>query len=192
MVTKKRIFSAVIILVLTGLSTGMIYATNFQIRNNEENIKVGVEEFLSKGSSSKNDTVIKGLVDIDNKKLVFFTLNSQLGYAELKNGLNNKYKVEYAGYSTNLFQNRVTITNKGQYLWIMGKNYNSEIKRIVLSMDGKDYDFDIPKDSEYFTKYTKVLPIPITGSKFPSETRIYDINGNDITNKVFRENSIQM
>lgn len=185
---KKRIFPTVIILMLIGLSTGIIYATNFPIRNNEEDIKMGVEEFLNKGSSSKIETVVKGLVDIDNKKLVFFTLNSQLGYAELKHGLNNKYKVENAGYGTNLFQDRVVITNKGQYLWMMGKNYNNEIKRIVLSVDGKDYEFDIPKDSAYFAKSTKL--IPITESKFPSKTRIYDINGNDITNKVFQENSI--
>lgn len=185
---KKRIFSAITILVLIGLGTVTIYATNFQIRNNEDNIKMGIEELLNKGSSSNSEIVIKRLVDIDNKKLVLFTFNSQLGDAELKKGLNNKYKVEFVGYGTNLFRNQVTQTNKREYLWVMGKNYNDQIKRIVLSMDGKDYNFDIPGDKDYFIEYRNILSI--TESNFPSETRLHDIKGNDITDKVFRENRI--
>lgn len=119
---------------------------------------------------------------------MLFTLNSQLGDAELKKGLNKRYKVEFVGYGTNIFQNQVTPTNKGQYLWVMGKNYNGEIKRIVLRLDGKDFNFDIPGNKEYFIEYEKVLPI--TESKFPSETRVYDIKEKDITDKVFQENKI--
>jgi len=187
-VNKKHIFPVLIIFVLIVFCTSAIYATKFRIHNNENEVKIGIEELLNKSSSLTSKIEIKKLIDIDNKKLVLYTFNSQLGDAELKKGLNNKYKVEFVKYGTNLFQNEVTQTNKGQYLWVMGKNYNREIYRIVLKLDGRDYIFNIPGKEDYFVEYTKVLAV--TESKFPSEARLYDIKENDITDKVYQENKI--
>ncbi|MDD2421868.1 MAG: hypothetical protein PHU78_06995 [Heliobacteriaceae bacterium] len=174
--TKTPLITTGVFALFVIFGGAMLYMGQVFVENDIDQIKDGIEAFTARGSAARdqNELLILSTVDIDEMKLVLFSLGSQLGDAKLRKGLFNKYVIESSGYGTNLFPSGVIQTERGHYLWLMGKNDAAKPGKIVLSLDGKDYTFDIPANNDYFIKYTGVPP---TSSNFPREMKRYDVNG---------------
>ncbi len=119
---------------------------------------------------------IRLMEDADDKKIVLFTIESQIGEAELTKGPNHKYKLDFTGHGTNEIRPRIMETGKGQYVRILGRNTEG-ISKILTLIDGEKYELAV-QEGDFFIAIS-----PLTGStdsKFPSGSVLYDSQGNEI------------
>ncbi|MHC1685919.1 MAG: hypothetical protein AB6733_23815 [Clostridiaceae bacterium] len=180
---KKRVwaiaFSALILAIVL-----VLYNRTYYINNDNEKIRQSIISFLNRSTVIENDINIKKIVDIDDKKYVLHSMFNSLGYAELKEGLNSRYKIEVDESSDRKVFYRVQQTNKGKYLVVLGENHDMKISYMIATIDAKEYRIEIPKE-EYFIKYCSV-PKEVQGI-IPSILKIYDKDNNEITDKILNE-----
>ncbi len=177
---KKLIlrFSIILIVLIIGFDL-----MQYKIKDGEQHVEKSIQKILNKSQEHNNTITLKKMVDIDNKRFVLFTIDSKIGYGELKKGINNRFKFLHAGYGTNVFQNRVFETNKSQYIVIMGKNYDMKINIIKATIEGESYQIDIPHQ-EYFIAYIEISKK--VKEVFPS-IKIIDYENNDITDEIYKK-----
>lgn len=176
---KKRVWFLVFsVLILSTLL--VLYNRTYYINNDSDKIKQSIISFHSSSTVIENDIDIKNIVDIDDKKYVLHSMFNSLGYAELKEGLNSRYKIEVDESSDRKVFYRVQQTNKGKYLVVLGENYDMKISYMIATFDEKEYKIEISKE-EYFIAYCPVSKD--VQSILPNMLKIYDKNDNEITDE---------
>jgi hypothetical protein len=179
---KKSAYHLIIGFFIIFSLISVIITKEFTVTSNIQSIEESIEGFLS----TKN---INGLInihkvtDIDNKKLVVFELNNNIGEAEFIRGINGKYKILSTGYGTNFIRRRILKTNKARYLTIIGRNYNKKIKRIDLVLENNNYTFSIPVEDEYFIYHKMITDDSM--NMMLDKIILIDKQGNDITDKIY-------
>ena len=161
------------------------YSKKYTITDNKEQLEDNIKQFINRPDIVTDNIEIKQELNLDNKKYVLFMINNSLGMAEVTKGFNNKYKIDFTEYGGGYFRDRVIDTNKGKYLTLAGKNYNMKIAYSKVLFEGKEYKISIPQQ-EYFISYSAV-PIE-TISTFPAtqDIKLYDKDGTDITDDMFK------
>jgi hypothetical protein len=120
--------------------------------------------------------------NIDDRKYVLFYINKKLAYAELKKGLNSKYKIISVTKDIDMLRTEIIKTNKSKYLFVAGKNADLQINYIKAKIGVDSYKVTIPKVN-YFISY---CPVPSWASlaEDPNTVRVIDKKDNDITDNV--------
>jgi uncharacterized membrane protein YdbT with pleckstrin-like domain len=119
---------------------------------------------------------IKQIKNIDNKKIVLFTIGDEIGESEFTKGPNSKLKIESAGHGSDNVRIRVMTTSEGQYIRALGKN-KQNLKKLVIYMDEVKKQLEVP-DGEYFV--TWIALNKHTDRTFPQGSVWYDKNGNEV------------
>jgi hypothetical protein len=142
----------------------------YTINDNEQAIKESISKLL------EQPIQINMVKDIDNKRIVLFTLGTETGESELTKGPNKKYKIDSAGHGSNTVRYRIMETNKDQYVRFLGMNEDN-ISKILVFIEGERYNLSVP-EGQYFITY-----IPLskqTESKFPSGSVWFDKDNKEI------------
>lgn len=169
------------------ISTIFIIFIGFIIYNqvsytvNSNNIEKQITAFINKKDIQNQKISIQRECSIDSRKFVLFTINEQLEYAELKKGLNSKYKIINITSGFNLFRYDVIKTNKSKYLIMLGKNVDMQIDHIKAKVANEVYKISIPKEN-YFISYCKI-PSWASLIQDPSELHIIDKADKEITGR---------
>lgn len=153
---------------------------SFRIKDDEQSITQSISELL------EHPIKIKLMKDIDNKRVVLFTIGSQIGESELTKGPNNKYKLESAGHGSNEVRYRILKTDNGQYIKFLGRNTEG-ISKILAFVESEKYYLSI-QEGEYF-----ISTIPLihnVENSFPSGSVWYDTQGNEIIRMGISNNDI--
>lgn len=119
---------------------------------------------------------IKLMKDIDDKRVILFTIGSQIGESEFTKGPNNKYKLDSAGHGSNEVRYRILKTDNGQYIKFLGRNTDG-ISKILALVESEKYYLSV-QEGEYFISYIPL--INKVESSFPSGSVWYDTQGNEI------------
>lgn len=141
----------------------------------------------------KNSINIEKTITIDNVKFTLFSCSIPkvkfkfAGYAILKKGINNKYKIESFGYGTNLNNDCIIKINKENHLVLYGINYKGKIAKIVGKYDNRNYEVNINIDDEFYLKDFKLNGMIENTNSICMNWTLYDNNLNDITNQINRE-----
>ena len=148
----------VIIILILGLIVFFSYSKNnlYTISNNKESFEKAIYERINENNVSIQK--INRIKDT-NTYIALFYVQDNLGYAELIQGKNGKFKRgDHLGYGTNLFQKQVITTNKGKYVIVVGKNHNKDISKIVVKVGNiKDgFSENLNVSEKHFIKYFKV------------------------------------
>ncbi len=143
----------------------------YTIKNNEGAISKSISQMVN------NEIEIILIKDIDNRRIILFKMDSQIGEARLTKGSNNQFKLDSTGHGTNEVRYRIWSTDKGQYVVFMGRN-NENISEILTFVDGEKYKLIVPDNEEYFIAYSPLQRK--TESSFPSGSVWYDKEGNEI------------
>lgn len=114
--------------------------------------------------------------NIDNKKIVLFTIGNEIGESEFTKGPNNKLKIESTGHGSDNIRIRVMTTSKGQYIKVVGKN-EQNLKKLIIYTDEEKKQEEVP-DGEYFITWTVLKKR--TNKAFPSGSVWYDKNENEV------------
>ena len=183
---RKKLLSLLSILIIILTIAFLCYLRNYRISDNKKQLEENIKAFINRPTVVVNNIDIKQELNIDNKKYVMYIIdNGTLGEAELTKGINNKYKIDSAGYGSGFFECEIYKTNKGKYLIIKGENYHMQIASIKVPVDDKVYKFNIPQQ-KYFLVY---CPVPDqTEIILPdfNKIKIYDKNDIDITHEVLK------
>lgn len=163
------LISAVICLLLVSYSYIKPYF-QYTINDNEQAIEESISKML------KQPIQIKLVNDIDNKRIVLFTIGTEIGESEFTKGPNNKYKIESAGYGTNTVIYRIMETNKAQYVRFLGIN-DENISKIIAFVDGDKYNLIVP-EGQYFITYKALSKY--TERTFPSASVWFDKDDKEI------------
>ncbi|SHH80119.1 hypothetical protein SAMN02745196_01434 [Clostridium collagenovorans DSM 3089] len=156
---------------------------NYYIAEDEVIDFINNSEITSKSIDSQiNSKDIKEVINIDNKKLVFFKQKDEIWLCEFTKGMNNKYKYNRITGTSSLFLESFIRTYKNDYFIICGYNYGNEIEYRKVTIENKEYKINLPKNRDPF-----IVAQPIDRSKgyavIPS-LELYDINNNNITSDI--------
>lgn len=141
----------------------------------------------------KNSINVGKTITIDNVKFILFSYRIPkvkfkfAGYAILKKGINNKYKIESFGYGTNLNDDCIIKIGKENHLILYGMNYKGEIAKIVGKYDNRNYEVNINRGDEFYLKDFKLNEMIENTNSISMNWTLYDNNLNDITNQINRE-----
>jgi hypothetical protein len=142
---------------------------------------------------SQNSIDIEKTITIDNVKFTLFSYSMPkvkfkfVGYAILRKGINNKYKIESFGYGTNLNNDCIIKIGKENHLILYGINYKGKIAKIVGKYDNRNYEVNINRDDEFYLKDFKLNEMIENTNSICMNWTLYDNNLNDITNQINRE-----
>lgn len=181
----KRTLVSIIGIVFILLITLIInYQLKYSVDSSKENIENKIVIFMNKSKPLQNINNIKIAKEcnIDTTKYVLFILNNKLAYAELRKGLNSKYRIISVTTDINVLRCEIIKTNISKYLLILGKNDDLQIDRIKAKVGADDYNVTIPKE-QYFFSYCQV-PTWASLAEDPTTVRIIDKEDNDITERI--------
>jgi hypothetical protein len=168
-VTKILLLVSIVIIVAIG--SYLLKATfKFTITDDE----IAISKAISKQAEAS--VQIKQIKNIDNKKIVLFTIGNEIGETEFSKGPNNKLKIESTGYGTDNIRIRVLNTSKGQYIKALGKNEKS-LKKVIIYMNQEKKQLEVP-DGGYFITWTALNKK--TDKTFPLGSVWYDKNENEV------------
>jgi|GEM_PF-1342684 hypothetical protein len=177
---KKVIFTLFVIIAISALLHPISYYIGFTISDNTDQLQESITSFIDRPSKTGINVDIKQSVKIDNKKYALFIRNDSMGLAVLTKGFNHKYKIYSAEYGgSGFFRGYIYKTNKAKYLVVYGSNKNLKINYVKVSLEGKEYKINVPKQ-EYYIVYCKVPDE--TKNKFPDiySYKFYDANDVEI------------
>ncbi|TFE19045.1 hypothetical protein E2980_23820 [Cohnella luojiensis] len=167
----KVLISIGVVFFLTVASTQYLKPHyTYRIIDNEQAINKSISKMVDQPIQ------IKLMKDIDNKRIVLFTLGSEIGESVLTKGSNNKFKLDSTGYGSNEVRYRIINTNKGQYVKFIGRNTDN-ISKILTIVDGEKYYLSV-LEAGYFISYVPL--IQKTESNFPSGSVWYDNQDKEI------------
>lgn len=181
----KRTFVLIFCIIFIFL-IGLIinYQFKYSVDDSKDNIENKITIFLNKSKYKQkvNEINIVKECNIDTTKYVLFILNNKLAYAELRKGLNLKYKIISVTADINMLRYEIIKTNKSKYLFVIGKNDNLKIDYIKAKVGVDEYKVTIPKEL-YYISY---CPVSSWASlvEDPNTVRIIDKKGNDITGEI--------
>lgn len=183
----KKLFTillCVVVVIIISLIC-VTYTGEYAIADNKKQLENNIKLFINRPTVVTNNINIKQQINLDNKKYILFTMDGELGNAELTKGFNNKYKIEYTGDGTGSFKYRIYKTDKAKYLIIEGKNYNIKIDHVKILVDNKEYKINIPH-KKYFLTYHEVPNETQTEIPDINSLKLYDKNNIDISNEMFK------
>ncbi|WP_024834081.1 hypothetical protein [Ruminiclostridium josui] len=166
------------------------YQLSYSVTDSGANIDNKIIYFLrnSKYANSTKEIRIKYQCNIDDRKYVLFYINKNLAYAELRRGLNSKYKIISVTADINMLRYEIIKTNKSKYLFVAGKNADLQIDYIKAKIGVDEYTVTIPKEL-YFISYCPVSSWASLAEDPSTDTfKVFDNKNNDITSKI-RTNS---
>lgn len=159
------------------------YQLKYSVNDSKDNIENKIAIFLNNSKfQNVNKLNIAKECNIDTKKYVLFILNNKLAYAELRKGINSKYKILSVTADINMLRCEIIKTNKSKYLLVIGKNDNLKIDYIKAKVGVDEYKVIIPKEP-YFISSCPVSSWASLGED-PNTVRIIDKKGNDITGEI--------
>lgn len=169
----------------------------------EANIKSEIKNLISEkkdkwrllNNISLDEISIERSITKGNKRLVIFSISNSnssknyivnIGHVTFKKGINNKYKVEQMGFSTNLHDNVIFTANNSKFIVLFGHNYKKKISKVIATVKNRDYKLNIGKEDIF----VKLFPFDNlkedTNSVF-AEWKLYDKSDNDITNAISKD-----
>ncbi len=171
---KNKRTLRIIIIMISMLLAYFIYAGEYKIKAEQSHIERGIEEFIERS------VTIVDFTEVDNMLAVYYTLgsNDSIGFTALHKGFNGRYQIRDASYGT---RNRVIQgipfeTNGGEYLAIMGTNYEGKIASVrVETYSGEIFMENVQGESEILAVFSAESP------SLMEEYQLFDANGNDIT-----------
>lgn len=168
------------------ISLVVSYQFTYSVGVSNNNITKGLINFLktSKYIHIGQSVKIESQSNIDNRKYVLFYIDEKLAYAELKRGLNSKYKIVSVTADINMLKCEIIKTNKSKYLFVIGKNADLKIDYIKAKVGVDEYTVTIPKEL-YFISYCPVFSWASLGEDPKTDTfKVFDNKNNDITSQI--------
>ncbi|MFF2015080.1 hypothetical protein [Paenibacillus sp. NPDC058177] len=174
---KKVIYFSVFLIVFC-IGYSLHYFNQYHIDDSNVSIQSNLNSWLNRGDKEQISANLIKVVRLNhsNSYIALFQLeNDDIGYSQLIKGLNGNFKIELAGYGSNVVSYENIRTNEGMYGILVGKNPSLKINHITTKLIHGEFSFttDISKD-EMFVKYKK-LPSDLKKT-FPAELTFYDAN----------------
>jgi hypothetical protein len=174
---KKKRALRITIIMISILLAYFIYAGEYNIKAEQSDIERGIEEFLD------IDVTIVDFKEIDNTLAVYYTLgsNDSIGFTALHKGINSRYQIRNAGYSTRntVLQGIPFETENGEYLAVLGTNYQDRIANIKFqTYSGEIFTQNVQGESEILTV------VGVEEPAYLDDYQLYDEHGNDITEEM--------
>ncbi|MVO99518.1 hypothetical protein [Paenibacillus lutrae] len=181
-------------IVLYGLSCVIVFIVvftihqsfSYKIRNDLKEIETAIEVWSSRGEEVITDYTHKKSKDVDDTKLVYLFVGDTDYQADaiLTKGWNGKYKIESTGQGSNLFRYKTMKTDKGSYVWIMGKNYDLKIDRIKTFFKNETCEMRIPKE-EFFIEVCRLKKTDVGVYAYPYKIKVLNDQGSDILQDLY-------
>lgn len=180
---KKGYFKLIIICIGVVLIF-IAYCRTYPILNDKTNIEKNILLFINRAINKYDSIDIKQEINIDNKKYILYTTTDKIGFAELIKGLNNRYKISYTEHTNDFFYDKIVTTNKGKYIFLIGKNIDEKIQYSEVELEFNKYKIKIPPQ-EYFMVNCKINGDTQTNLIDLNKIKYFDENGKDISDTYY-------
>lgn len=175
MINRKVI--RIFILIFFIFLAYQLYRTEYNIIPNEVGIERAIEEYLDK------DITILNLKKVDNTIAVYydFGTNDSSGFTVLYRGINFRYQIRSAGYGSRntIITGERFETNKGNYLAIIGRNYNNKATYFKFeTYNGEAFIGNISDIKDF------LIPFKVQSETYVENYSLHDNQDNDITNEM--------
>lgn len=164
-------------MVISILLAFLLYSSEYNIKPEQSDIEMGIEEFLDK------DVTIVDFKEVDNTMAVYYTLgtNDSIGFTALHKGINARYQIRSASYNSRnrAIQGESFKTKSGDYLAVIGTNYEGKIASLNFkTYTGQTFSENVQDQSEILMVFKTESATNI------EDYQLYDIDGQDITEEM--------
>ena len=179
--TRPWLLGGLVIIVIL-LLVGLHYTLSFPIDEEKSNLVSAIEDRYSLGRQSQYTPTISiyDSVTIGKKTYVLIEIDEDLGQAILIQNPFGRYKLGSLGYGSANFREGVVQEGEEKYFLFGGRNTGSQIAEVSFSLDGIDYQLDIPQ-KERFLVYTEIDPETEAEHWDLGSVMFYNAAGEDIT-----------
>ncbi|OPX42192.1 hypothetical protein CLHUN_39790 [Ruminiclostridium hungatei] len=171
---KIVIISGFILMFLAGFM--ILYSANYKVDTSNMEKQLLLFQNKYEKTVEKINTIDE--CNIDNKKFVLLSQDNNLAYAELKRGINDKYKIISVTDGFNSLRYEVIETKKGKYLLLAGSNPDFAIDYITARVNIEEYKIPIQKEPKFIT-FCRITSWA-SKSEDPSEVRLFNRNDQEI------------
>ncbi|MBM7703951.1 hypothetical protein [Metabacillus iocasae] len=156
----------------------------YQVPNKAKEIEQGLMKWENR--DNKQEQIQLKIQDIQqigasNTYIALYAFPNELGgYAILKKGWNQKFKIVVSSRVNNLVDYDGIETSNGLYGIFVGRNPSNEIHRLKarLSKDNYSFDLQVPKN-DYFILYEEISED--VKQPFPADITLLNAEGDDVT-----------
>lgn len=163
----KKCYSELLIILTIILCIMSGCNSDYTLGDDEHELQENIKSFLSRGSVVAIDSVeIKDIIAMDNMKFIFAIINDDMGLVELKQGFNDKYKIDFISYGSDPFLGRIYETDKSKYVVVYGRNDNMEMDYINVTFDDYEYKLNLPEEQFYLVYCEISSEISVTSPEY--------------------------
>lgn len=180
----KKNYSIIIIIIFTLAILLGLYYVQYPIKSENLSLEAELQIFVG-----RKNIKIQKVEEIDNKIIVLYADDYGFGLGYFNKGLNGKCLLTSSSMQGgNTFQRGTIKTNKGNYPYFAGKNYDNKIKLIEFySKDGKKLVYDISNDSFYILIMSSTNGVYYPSSFSYSRFDLLDENEKSIKNEIIEK-----
>lgn len=181
---KRRLIAGAAALLLLFLAA-FLYAHSYPVRADNSNLAEYTDHFLNIGNAHpwENSIHLYGSITIGDRKWVLAEINGQLGELRLTKGINGRYRIRSVGYGGGNFREEIIEEGGRKYFLMGGRNSVFGIRRVTVSVEGREYGLDIPEGDCFFV-YAEIDPASEVLHSDLDAMRFYNADGTDITEQV--------
>lgn len=182
---KKKIFYVCVISIII-IAIGIIgtFTNGYNIKNTNKDMGAGIVNYLYPITHKSMNVAVIKVLDIDNKKIVLFSADNGYVIAQLKKGLNNKYKIiSCSSQSSNYLDGEVmeVITSKSKNLILIGVNNYTDLQYVEVIINKKSNKIDVSKEKNFIKQFKFEKDAKYD---YQSDLKFYDSQNKDITLKI--------
>lgn len=180
MIMMKKMHSTALFILFTIIILSGLYYVQYPTKVDKVSLEMELEKF-----EDNIDIEIQKIEVIGNKIIALYTYHDGIGYGMFNKGINGRCLLESSHRDIGgiTFQEGFINTNKGQFKFFTGKNYDGQIKLIEFASEsGKRLAFDISNE-DYF-----IIAINNTEGVFSFlRFDLFDENGRSIREEIIQK-----
>lgn len=168
---KRKVCVAV--LCAAALCALACYHFSYPIKQDDETLAGHVREYYSRGADSRQDVAIvlyRGGVSVGNRTYYLVDFGEDFGYVCLERGLTGRYKISHLGSGSGSFRKGILADGKENVFLLGGRDIAQRIKKITVTVEGGDYEMDVPDHGGTF-----LVSAPVAGHIGQSYVHLEDI-----------------
>ena len=182
-IAAKAVRRGAAVLVLAAAILVAAYHFSYPFELNMVTLPEEIAAFAGRfdaGGEPPKVTVYGGVV-LGNREYYLIEIGEELGAVTLKRGLTGRYKIEYLRHGTGGLRDAIVESEGKKYLLLGGRDPQSRLARITVSIDGRSYDLENHTHRDHFLLWTEIDSRAEGRWVDRDKVRFYSADGEDLT-----------
>lgn len=183
MITAKTMKRGAAAFILAAALLAAWYHFSYPIKLNMVTLPEEIAAFYNRGSQDwePSEITVYGGVSVGDREYYLMETGEYLGSVTLRRSLTGRYKIEYLRYGDGGLRDAIVESEGKKYLLLGGRDPQSRLARITVSIDGRSYDLENHTHRDHFLLWTEIDSRVEGRWVDRDKVRFYSADGEDLT-----------